>query len=57
LSKKTRVVRGALVRSLEEATNVAKLIEEMRDGTRHRIKTRYRPDILSVLREHATKND
>jgi hypothetical protein len=39
----------------DEATKVAKLIKEMQGGTQHRIKTRYRPDILSVLRERATK--
>lgn len=39
----------------DEATKVAKLIKEMQGGTQHRIKARYRPDILSVLRERATK--
>jgi hypothetical protein len=38
----------------DEAAKVAKLIKEMQGGTRHRIKERYRPDILSVLRERAT---
>ncbi|MEU0511590.1 hypothetical protein [Amycolatopsis sp. NPDC006125] len=41
----------------EEAAKVAKLIREMRDGIRHRIKARYRPNILSVLQERATKNE
>ncbi|UQS26028.1 hypothetical protein L1857_26060 [Amycolatopsis thermalba] len=41
----------------EKATNVAKLIKEMREGTRHRIQTRCQADILSVLRERATKYD
>ncbi|MGW5721360.1 hypothetical protein ACWEVP_34640 [Amycolatopsis sp. NPDC003865] len=39
----------------DEATKVAKLIKEMQGGTQHRIKARYRPDILSVLRERATE--
>jgi hypothetical protein len=39
----------------DEAANVAKLIKEMQTGTRHRIKERYGPDILSVLRERGTK--
>jgi hypothetical protein len=41
----------------DEATKVMKLIKEMQRGTRHRIKTRYGQDILSVLRERATKTD
>jgi hypothetical protein len=39
----------------DEATKVAKLIKEMQGGTQHRIKARYQPDILSVLRERATE--
>jgi hypothetical protein len=38
-----------------QATNVAKLIKEMQAGTQHRITARYRPEILSVLRERAPK--
>jgi hypothetical protein len=37
----------------DEATKVAKLIKEMQGGTQHRIKARYQPEILSVLRERA----
>jgi hypothetical protein len=40
----------------DEATKVAKLIKEMRGGTKHRVKARYRPEILNVLRERATKD-
>lgn len=36
------------------ATTVAKFITEMQAGTQHRINERYRPDILSVLRERTT---
>jgi hypothetical protein len=36
------------------ATAVAKFITEMQSGTQHRIRERYRPEILSVLRERAT---
>jgi hypothetical protein len=39
-----------------EAANVAKLIKEMQEGTRHRVKERYGPDILSVLRKRATES-
>ena len=39
----------------DEATKVAKLIKEMQGGTQHRIKARYQPEILSVLRERATE--
>jgi hypothetical protein len=39
----------------DEAAKVAKLIKEMQTGVRHRIKERYGPDILSVLRERATE--
>lgn len=39
----------------DEATKVAKLIKEMQGGTQHRITARYRPDILSVLRERTTE--
>lgn len=38
-----------------EATKVAKLIKEMQGGTRHRVKARYRTDILDVLRDRATE--
>jgi hypothetical protein len=38
-----------------QATNVAKLITEMQAGTQHRITARYRPEILSVLRERAAE--
>lgn len=38
----------------DEATKVAKLIKEMHGGTQHRIRARYQPEILSVLRERAT---
>lgn len=41
--------------AFDEATKVAKLIKEMQGGTQHRIKARYRPDILSMLRERATE--
>lgn len=37
------------------ATTVAKLITEMNAGTQHRITARYRPEILSVLRERASE--
>ncbi|HZC50957.1 MAG TPA: hypothetical protein VE441_00460 [Mycobacterium sp.] len=37
------------------ATAVAKLITEMKAGSQHRITARYRPDILSVLRERTTE--
>ena len=40
----------------DEAAKVAKLVEEMQRGTRHRVKQRYRPEILSVLRERAAKH-
>lgn len=36
------------------AAAVAKFITEMQNGTQHRIKDRYVPDILDVLRERAT---
>lgn len=39
-----------------EAAKVAKLIKEMQGGTRHRVKPRYRPEILNVLRERAAKD-
>jgi hypothetical protein len=39
----------------DEATKVAKLIKEMQRGTQHRIKARYQPEILSVLRERAAE--
>jgi hypothetical protein len=39
----------------DEATKVAKLIKEMQGGTQHRIKPRYQPEILSVLRERAAE--
>lgn len=38
-----------------EGTKVAKLIKEMQGGTRHRVKARYRSDILDVLRDRATE--
>lgn len=34
----------------DEAESVAKLIRELKNGVRHRIKDRYRPEILDVLR-------
>ncbi|WP_188744588.1 hypothetical protein [Agromyces bauzanensis] len=39
----------------DEAEKVAKLIKEMQQGVKHRIKERYRPEILSVLRERAAE--
>lgn len=39
--------------TFRHATTVAKLITEMKAGTQHRIRPRYRTDILSVLRERA----
>lgn len=39
-----------------EAEAVAKLIQEMQQGVRHRIKERFRPDILDVLRERASQS-
>jgi hypothetical protein len=39
----------------DEAIKVAKLIKEMQGGTQHRVKARYRPEILTVLRERATE--
>jgi hypothetical protein len=38
------------------APTIAKLITEMQAGTRHRITARYRPEILSVLRERANES-
>jgi len=40
----------------EKEVSVAKLIKEMQGGTRHRVRPRYRPEILSVLRERAAKD-
>lgn len=37
----------------DEAEKIAALIAEMKKGVRHRAKDRYRPDIVSVLRERA----
>ena len=37
------------------AESVRKLIKEMRQGTRHHIQQRYRPDILSILQERAAQ--
>ncbi len=39
----------------DEAAKVAKLIKEVQGGTQHRIKARYQPEILSVLRERAAE--
>jgi hypothetical protein len=39
----------------DEAAKIAKLIEEMQRGIQHRVKARYRPDILNELRERAHK--
>ena len=39
----------------DEATKVAKLIKEMQEGIQHRVRVRYGPDILSVLRESANE--
>jgi hypothetical protein len=39
----------------DEAAKVATLIKERKRGTRHRVKPRSRPEILSVLRERAAK--
>ncbi|MDT0181456.1 hypothetical protein Q9S36_14835 [Microbacterium sp. ARD31] len=39
----------------DEAEKVAKLIKEMQQGVKHRIRERYRPEILTVLRERATE--
>ncbi|BAS09304.1 hypothetical protein AHiyo4_27260 [Arthrobacter sp. Hiyo4] len=33
---------------------ISKLISEMKKGTKHRVQQRYRPEILSILRERAT---
>lgn len=40
--------------NFNEADAIARLIREMKAGTRHRIKARYRPDILDVLRAQAS---
>lgn len=39
----------------DEATKIAKLIKEIQGGTQHRITARYRPEIMSVLRERAAE--
>jgi len=39
----------------DQAAKLAKLIKEMQRGTRHRIKARYRPDVLDVLQERAAE--
>jgi hypothetical protein len=36
------------------AETISKLISEMKNGTKHRVQQRYRPEILSILRERAT---
>ncbi len=38
-----------------EAAKIAKLIKEMQGGTQHRVKPRYRNDIVDVLRERASE--
>jgi hypothetical protein len=35
------------------AESISKLISEMKKGTKHRVQQRYRPEILSILRERA----
>lgn len=40
----------------DEALKVKKLIEEMQKGVRHRVKPRYRRDIVKVLRERVTED-
>ncbi|GAB2715203.1 MULTISPECIES: hypothetical protein [Arthrobacter] len=35
------------------AESIGKLISEMKKGTKHRVQQRYRPEILSILRERA----
>lgn len=40
----------------DEALKVRKLIEEMQKGVRHRVKQRYRSDIVGILRERVTKD-
>lgn len=42
--------------TFSEARNVAQLIAEMQAGIQHRIKPRYRPEILSVLTESASES-
>lgn len=39
----------------DEAEKIAKLIKEMQHGVKHRIRERYRPEILTVLRERAAE--
>ena len=39
------------------ATAIAKVIEEMRSGTRHRVEHRYSTNIVDVLRERATHRE
>lgn len=41
----------------DEAVKVRKLIEEMQKGVRHRIKQRYRPDIVSILARRAAGDE
>ena len=42
--------------TFRHAAAVAKFITEMQNGTQHRIKDRYVPDILTVLRERTTRS-
>lgn len=41
----------------DEALKVKKLIEEMQKGVRHRVKQRYRPDIVDILRRHVAEGE
>ncbi len=41
----------------DEAVKVKKLIEEMQRGVRHRVKQRYRPDIVDILRRHVAEGE
>jgi hypothetical protein len=41
----------------DEAVKVRKLIEELKKGVRHRVKQRYRPDIVSILARRAAGDE
>jgi hypothetical protein len=41
----------------DEAVKVKKLIEEMQKGVRHRVKQRYRPDIVGILARRAAGDE
>ena len=40
--------------SFRRAESIKKLVKEMKAGTRHRVKTRYREDIVEVIREQVS---